>query len=407
MKNTTIALALTAPFSLVVAAPVMAAADPAAPVVMLRQSCTENGTEINNCFANFPALAGWMNGTRKPNASSPLRVDIGPGTFQGAYNPEEETYGDLRITCNPTAGYTGHTSFVGSGPEHTNLRGTGSPSTSSVNVRNCTELSFSDLKVTTNFYGGIYWNGGGNSQWKNVVVDGVARGWLEPECGAERGKHYWFGSKVSATAAFSITAPYVARCDETWFFGSEVKGVVPAGETSSLNGVAVAEEDGILHLYGSNLVALIDGGPVGANTTVPAALAQTGGHVHIHGTGIDVISTTGQNIVALQVMTGGMIHAEESAYNLQTTGTVTRIDNQGGMVKAPYQWTQASQPPTVLSETGADLAVETNCDGGSCHDENTGTETHLLIYNANCNVAGHGPWFDVVTGKCRGDMSAN
>jgi hypothetical protein len=102
-----------------------------------------------------------------------------------------------------------------------------------------------------------------------------------------------------------------------------------------------------------------------------------------------------------------MIHADVSAYNLKTSGSVTRISNLGGSVKAPYRWAQDNQPPSVISDNGADMAVETNCDDTSCHDQDTGPETHLLIYNDNCQVGNHGPWFDVVTGRCRGDMGIN
>ena len=384
----------------------LAAVDSAAEKVELRQSCTVSGATLDNCFTNFQTLASWMSSTRRPNETIPLHVNIGPGTFLGTPNP------DINIICNPTNGYTGYTTFQGSGNNQTTLKGTGSGSTASINIQNCTELGFSDIKIATNFYGGIYWKGGGNSRWTNIDIDTIARAWAEPTCGAKRGNHYWLNSKLNSTAAFSLGTTYQASCDESWFFGSEVTVTAPDGGTPT-NGAAVAADgSGIIHLYGSVLRALIDG-PISSSSSLSAAAVgplfssdtRVGGEIHIHGTGIDVISETGQDAVVFSAAGNGMIHADASAYNMSTTGNKTRIKNNGGMVKAPYQWVQNNQPPQVISENGADMFVETNCDANACHDVDTGTETHLLIYNESCDFSNHGPWFDIVTRKCRGDMS--
>jgi hypothetical protein len=381
--------------------------DPAAETVKLSLTCTENGVLLDNCFTGFGDLTDWMTNTRIPNAEYPLHVEIGPGTFVGSRHtlPDGTTVTDLdvNIFCDPANGFTGYVFFDGSGSTQTILQGTGSSGTSSVNITDCTDLSFANLKITTSFYGGIYWNGGGNSRWTNVDVDTVSRVWAEPTCGAEQGKHYWYSSKINANAAFTIAETYRASCDETWFFGSEVKATIPQGQSiNATPGVVSASNNGIIHLYGSNLRSISNG-----VNTPPAASVDQGGEIHIHGTGIDVISNTGSDIVALRAANGGLIHADVSAYVMKTTGTKTRIDNSGGTVNASYQWAQSNQPPQIVSENGADMTVETNCDGTGCHDSDTGIETHLLIYNDNCNVAGHGPWFDVVTGKCRGDLSVN
>ena len=381
-----------------------AAIDSAAAKVELRQSCTENGASLDNCFTGFPELINWMSTVRQPNAENPLQVNIGPGTFDGGVIPGTTiSIPDINISCNPSGGYTGYTSFQGSGNNQTTIKGTGSGGSSAVNISNCTELSFSDLKLTTNFYGGVYWNGGGNSRWNNVEVDTNGRAWAEITCGAERGNHYWYSSKINTNSVFGIADTYRASCDETWFFGSEVKATIPQGQGAlATSGVVSAYSNGIIHLYGSNLRSISDG-----SSSAPAANSFSGGEIHIHGTGIDVISTSGNDVVALKAGSGGLIHADVSAYVMQTSGSKTRILNNGGTVKAPYQWGQNNQPPQVVSDNGADMIVETHCDPVSCHDEDTGTETHLLIYNENCDVAGHGPWFDVVTRKCRGDMTPN
>ena len=362
--------------------------------VSLRKNCTVDGNALVNCFTTHPALTTWMQDTRKPNASSPLHVDIGPGLFG------VDGGGDINISCDAAVGYTGHTTFAGSGSKNTILKGNGSGGTSAVNIKNCTELNFSDLSIETYFYGGIYWSGGGNSRWTNVVVDTNARAWDEPACGAERGQHYWYSSKLKTTAFFGFNSTYQTKCDETWFFGSEVTAYAPAGQsTSNSSGVINALDQGIIHLYGSNLGSISDG-----VDSLPAASVSGGGQIHIHGTGIDVISTTGKDIVALSAASNGSIHANVTAFNLNTSGTITRISNNGGSVSSPYQWKQGNQPPMIVSENGADMTVEINCDAAACHDVDTGTETHLLIYNENCTDVTHGPWFDVVTGRCRGQI---
>lgn len=371
--------------------------DPVAEKVQLKQSCSNNGAAIDNCFTTFLDLSRWLKNTRKPNVNAPIHVDIGTGVFAGSTIPGTDIYvQDINLFCNPSDGYTGYISFNGQGANQTVLQGTGSGSTSAVNISNCTELNFSDLKVTTSFYGGVYWKGGGNSRWTNVDLVTNGRAWDEPVCGATRGNHYWFSSKITTTAAFTVALSYRATCDETWFFGSEVKLTVPGGLAGGAT--VMASGNGIIHLYGSNLRNFFDGEGV-----VPAAEANGGGEIHIHGTGIDAISTTGQDVYVFKVATGGLIHADASGYVMSTSGNVTRILNEGGTVKAPYQWGQSNQPPQVTSEDGADIAIETNCETNVCHDIDTGTETHLLIYNEAC-AGTHGPWFDVVTRKCRGQL---
>lgn len=195
--------------------PSVAAIDPVADVVMVRKSCTENSTPLNNCFTTMGSALNWMSTTRKPNASNPLRVDIGPGLFESF--DSEGSRKNISINCNPAAGYTGHTTFEGSGSRQTILKGQGSGSTSALNVNSCTELNFSHLQITTGFYGGVQWSGGGNSNWNDVEILGTARAWYEGVCGATKGKHYWFASKLASTAAFGIGETYRATCDESWF----------------------------------------------------------------------------------------------------------------------------------------------------------------------------------------------
>jgi len=355
-----------------------AANDPAAEIVKVSKSCLENGVLLDNCFTTMADLTDWMANTRKPSASKPLHVDIGPGKFLG----------DVFITCQPANGYKGYTAFEGAGIGQTTLLGYGSSSWSPVTISSCTELSFSHLKIKGMNYGGVEWSGGGNSKWDDVEVAGYARAWYESSCGASSGNHYWVGSKISATAlTFSgIANTYYASCDESWFFGSEVDVSVPVNAYQASGGAATASGNGIIHLYGSVLRAFIDGPTTGNN--VPAASAGLGGEIHIHGTGIDVISSTGRDITALYSGEGGTIHAPAAAYNLSTTGAITRISNNGGNVMAPYLWQEDTAPKNIISSDGADMQVVTSNPDG---------HPHLSIYDSSCASN----WFDTVTGACR------
>jgi hypothetical protein len=75
-----------------------AAVDIDAAIVKLRTSCQEAGTTLNNCFTDLPALNAWIWDTRTPtpSATSPLLIEIGPGTFSGSFSCENKGYVTLR-----------------------------------------------------------------------------------------------------------------------------------------------------------------------------------------------------------------------------------------------------------------------------------------------------------------------
>lgn len=125
-----------------------AAIDPSAKVVTLDVNCSDgNGGALNNCFTSLNSLTGWLSTTRKPNSSSPLRVDMGPGTFTGVLN----------LVCDPSRGYTGYISFNGSGRQQTTI--SGDQYISPISVSACTELNFSSFTVNGTLYGGVQWDG--------------------------------------------------------------------------------------------------------------------------------------------------------------------------------------------------------------------------------------------------------
>lgn len=377
------------------ATPAYAAVDPSAAVVTLRSTCTENGTAMDNCFSDITALVNWITNTRTPGAADPLRVDIGPGTFVSRTVRPNGTVVHgfveaISLSCDPATNFSGHISFVGSGPGQTILTSYSS-SLAPVQVGYCTAMSFSDMTIVGANYGGVIWSGGGNSKWSNVEINAVARAWYENGCAATRGNHYWFGSKISATPAFSAVKGYHASCDESWFFGSEITAAIPAGQAATEAAAVAATEDGIVHVYGSVLRAFSDG-----TGEIPAALSTSGGEIHIHGTGIDVASTTGKAIVALSAATGGKIHANGAAYNMSAPGgSVARLKKDQdplSHIHAPYLWEHvpdATSIPNYSSVAGADTTTLTSgtSDG----------HPHMAIYDPTCPSK----WYDATDKACK------
>lgn len=347
----------------------LAAIDSSAPIVKLRLSCTENNISLDNCFSSVSDFTTWLANIRRPNSTTPLKVEIGPGTFTQP----------ISITCDPNINNTGYIYFEGAGNGQTILKSL--TYSTPLSVKSCTEMSFSHFAIIGTKYAAIKWDGGGNSKWIDINASSVARGWYEGACGTSKGTHYWYSSKLTATASVSVATTYRASCDESFFFGSEIDVVVPSGSFFSTGGAVVTEASGIIHVYGSVLRAFIDG-----QHSVYAASANSG-EIHIHGTGIDVSSKTGANIAALAVSSGGMIHANASGYILQTTGTKTRILNNGGMIMAPYLWQEDMTPPDIISSHGSDQVVATNTADG---------HPHLMIYDTSCTSK----WFDTVTRAC-------
>lgn len=360
-----------------------------AAVVQLRDpangGCSEAGAPLNNCFTDAGTLADWISLTRNPTPSStaPLLVKIGPGNF-----------GQFYCGTGLLTGIYSNITYQGSGMGQTKM--------ASITITNCTDLFFSDMTFTGAGGGAGYAialiRGGPNTTWTNVEVLGPSA-WSEYVCGSKRGKHYWFNSHISSSNGFGTTVAYKASCDESWFLGTEITAIETSNQLNKLSAIQVSGT-GEVHVYGSVIRALNNGTGVATGTNHSAVSVTGPGSMHIHGAGIDAISNSASTVVALYAANGGTIHANGASYNMSTGagGKVTRILNQGGHVHAPYQWEEHPTPPNIVSVTGADMAVQTNCAATGC--QMAGTETHLLIYNSNCTGIG-GPWFDVVTRACR------
>ncbi len=398
----------------------MYSVDVDAPVVKLRISCTESGATLKNCFDTVGSLNSWL-GTRLPSASKPLLVEIGPGRFKQGTG----------LRCSSVS----HITYRGSGSEKTTIDfsdlftgqfGAG------LEVHDCNEISVENLTLLG--FWGVAWYGVGNSTWNNVSVRGTAYGWFDSACpGQTGGKHYWFSSRVSAdSTSFGYPAGtakgYGVNCGQSWFFGSEILAV--GGDTGGVRALYV--NNGEAHVYGGALRAELAPGLTVLSPSIGtyfqeegsgifAALSANNAHVHIHGTGIDVIGNSlGNHIAALMAATGGEIHANGAAYNLMTGpgGKIYRLINNTtspGHIHAPYLWEPHTTPPVnagsttntpanaLVSLDGADIAIETDCSattsGTTAGCMTTGTEPHILIYKSTCNT--NGPWWDVILKKCR------
>lgn len=369
-----------------------AAIDDNAPTVQVLKSCIDSGgSTIDNCFTDTWELTNWMKNTRKPNSSSPLKVNIGPGDFDSTNHTAQ-----LKMICNPSDGYTGHTHFEGAGALVTILR----PGAAPIGAKNCTQLEFSSFKIVTSYHY-MFWRGGGESRWYDMEVETAGGVWSESLCASERGKHYWYSSRLSFGSTGGGTG-YTATCDETWFYGSEISlndSFFIAGGAHALH----AESAGEIHVYGGNISAI---GYPGSTAPDHAMIKATGGgKIHIHGTGIDLTpsATATDDMAILYAGTGSMIHANSNAYAVKFnvgSASISRIIENGGSVVAPYDWGALVEPPALAgSKTGSDVVIETDC-GATC--DNTGSSIHTLIYDASCSVNPGGAWRDTVTNSCRG-----
>ncbi len=353
--------------------------DPTAGVVYLLTNCNVHNSPLANCFETMGSLTTWVANTRHPNAAAPLVVEIGPGTFSpfGCQNG-------------------GYTTLRGSGRQNTIITN-GQAFGDAFSASNCTQLDISELSIVGTAARALHtmdWSGAGTSTWSNVdVIANGGYGWYDTG-----GTHFWFGSRF--TNNFGVAG--VSRAYETggvsWFFGSEIVANDASGNAAEVEALGVLA-GGEAHVYGGNLRAVVSGGNGGSTLSeiagikavnaLKASSSLPGGMVHIHGTGIDVISSPGNQIAALMAGSGAMIHANGDSYNLSTGtgGTIYRILNNGGDVRAPYQWEEGPTPPQIQSANGSDTTVLTNTTDG---------QPHLLLYSTNCASG----WYDTALHLC-------
>jgi hypothetical protein len=340
------------------------------------------------------AVTDWIGNTRMPNSSTPLAIEIGPGNFNS-------------VILNCGGSFTGYTTFRGAGRGNTMIGTDSIWGPYSVELFDCTSMNFQDLTIgpfNASSLGGINWNGTGTSVWQNVAFFTNNYGWNDSStaCPAtgNRGVHYWIGSRIVSNNAGIAIGAYESTCAEDWFIGSEI-----TVNTDKKAAMAVALRSNgprsEIHYYGGAIRVLLTGA-ASTSQEIAAASATNSGEMHIHGTGIDVISDQAKPVVALKAGNGGTIHANASAYNLRAAsgGSVTRTKNSGGHIHAPYLWEH------IPDTDGDPNTVDTNFTSANGADQTTVTvgtsdgHPHTAVYSSTCPT--NARWYDTTDKVCRG-----
>jgi len=387
-----------------------------AQIVQLRTSCDELGGTLDNCFTSLDSLNTWVQGTRTPEAADPLVVNIGPGEFTGVF----ECKGAQHITLN------------GSGRNSTILKrtGTGLGLFLVINLAEDCHLDVHDLQID---------NTGGaaaihvvdttgpdlnmKTVWNNVEVISSGYTWIEEHCAGSNpvnnSVHFWTASRLTAVdGGLAASAKGYVSCAENWFHATEltsnsqIPSTIPQASALLILGETHVYGGVIRTITGPGIVMPTPGpysGGAGPQGAVGIYVAGANGEVHVHGAGIDVLSTEPNNIAGIMMEDGGRAHIMDSTFNMSSCdntdacgGTLQRIADFGGTVRSVFQWESAAAPPKVSSLDGMDTFVETDCAASGC--EAAGNETHMLVYNSHCATVGPttDPWFDIITGTCRG-----
>lgn len=349
--------------------------------IYLRSDCTENGTTVPNCYTTLGQVTNAL-ASINPDASNPLLVEIGPGSFPGAFQ------------CNNVS----HVTLHGAGRSNTIL---GSLSSSNnFKLVNCDHLNVSSLQIQGTYYL-IEWQGTGISTWTDVDVVGAGIGWYDSSstsCNSAETKHQWYSSRFEVHPYLTQSAAYVANCGSHWFYGSELVSTTQtlsgvAFPASGTNDVIRASTNAEVHVYGSVLRVLAPTDTTGTPSANHFKIVDSadGAVVHIHGTGMDAESALALNITALTASNGGYIHAISDSYHLKTAnGTITRVLNGdgNGNINAPYNWQTMPDAPDIISINGYDTVTVTNTTDGF---------PHSVVYSSACSSH----WYDTATHACR------
>jgi hypothetical protein len=245
------------------------------------------------------------------------------------------------------------------------------------------------------------------ASWTDVDIDTVGAPWYDIGCFAPytdppTGEHYFWGSKLVGHK----TLGFYSQCHQSWFYGSEIRVQLDNPPDNPVRGVVVSGR-GDVRMFGSTVRAFI--GAVGP-TDVDGVGVQVGfvapgddhGKFHFHGGIISVDASKGTDAVGMHVDTGpsgsSAGHVVDTAWTLiGGTGEVRRLKGNNAKA-APFLWPRGTDEPIagLLSRTGADLYVETDCGdaSGGCDG---GSEPHLMVYSAQCPSR----WFGQVLGECK------
>lgn len=387
--------------------PAGASIDANAQIVTLRTNC--NGA--NDCFTSSTTLASWISNTRQPTSTTPLLVDIGPGDFR--------TTGSFALSCN---GSFGHTTFRGSGQDRTVIGQSGGfVAWAGAYLVDCPALTFQDLTISGRLWG-VLWKNGGHSTWTNTVVVGEGFGWYDVcddvEDADPQSEHYFFSSRIESKGTYASTSSsigFISFCGESWLWGSDV--VAHTGGSGVDETVAVdLNGSSDVRIFGSSVRAVGHADMEAGSTVWGVRLGVTtanesppgNGRFRMSGGLISADASNGGDVDAVALHVGGDGFASTPATGFAveagSSGTATRVsaDSAPGPdvgAHSPFHWEPGTAPPAIVSETGADLFVETDCQGAgqACSG---GSQAHLMVYDASCTGSG-GPWRDMVGGACR------
>lgn len=411
-----------------------------ADVVYVRSDCAVDGLELPNCAEGFlgvtlpdGAAAAWLWDQRRPTASRPVTIDVGPGTFaEGFFCPGDPT-GTRSV---------GWVSVRGHGRGVTTLGSEGVHSAYGAEIRGCEGLEFINLSLM-GANAGVLWLGGGDARWTDVDLRGQQApavrsvGWFDACLSPEESNHQeFYGATVHGFGSRSIqpSAAFFSLCARSRFYGGDFR-FLPSrpgyGTTDSpygRSGAIVLAGTASLEVYGSSvrvgtLVALDDRGEADRDGTLfgvtvdAAASVATPPHFRMHGGIVSMNPRFGDtSTVGLRVLGNASLPPDQNAYantvgtafvlNPSGAGTATRLEvENGGRVDAPLLWQAGPNPPSsanghLASVEGQGLFVETDCEGnGDC---DSGSESHLMVFDADCIEEGGSPWRNMMTKSCRG-----
>ena len=377
--------------------------EPFPSTVHLSKDCAESNG-LANCADNMAELLNWVWSIRRPDATSPLAIQVGPGRFANFYCPDGGN----------------HVSVRGSGRTNTVIFQEGSQSEgvlAAVSLRKCTDLDFQDLGIEGGTWG-IYQGGSSRTTYTNINVTASENAWwgFPNFSDTERFVHLWFNSILTVTAGEGC-ASASSRCatffgygnEENWFYGGEITMVVPSG----LRGSAVFLSDlgGGVPTFQSFGTAIRTVAASGALVDeLRGVVVKSGAVFHAHGGIIAVdASAAGSDSVDIYAISNEVdakVHTPGMAFTLKGVGSgkVARVLRRApnSVVASPFLWGASNTPPPLtLGRDGADMFVETDCLAGGDCDSGTGNEPHLMIFSKSCAQFG-APWFDSIRGKCRG-----
>lgn len=293
--------------------------------IRMELSCTDgNGAQLGHCVQDIDSLNQWI-AAQAPSATSPVRIDIGPGEFIGT------------LECSSRGGIA----IVGSGRYATTISSNMSYLEPGIKISRCTGVSVSHLTVKGG-YRAVHLEGTSVTTWNDVEVFGGARGVYSTfGCDPVTTSHTWHNARIVAIPR-GLTIAYDARCGKHTIFGSElIANGAPAQYNSLPNNVVALKADrqsnsvSVLAV-GSVIRALLSTDNTGA-VPIAAIQADHSAQVSVAGSQIEAVSSVAHDGWALSANSGAIIRVDGSSYVMSTSepAVITRINTNGGTVVAP------------------------------------------------------------------------